>query len=99
MALVKNESTRQREEHAILALPLSTPVGTAERELRTLKGVNDVSINYLTHRVQVTYDPTKTTSVKIRSLLKKLGSREPLRNDKSNLKTGDFGVQLNLEGT
>ncbi len=74
MTLVKNESTRHREEHAILALPLSIPAGTAERELRTLKGVNEVSINYLTHRVQVTYDPTKTNSVKIRSLLKKLGS-------------------------
>jgi hypothetical protein len=74
MTLVKNESTKCGEEHALLSLPLSIPAGIAERELRTLKGVNEVSMNHLTHMVQVAYDPTKTTSVKIRSLLKKLGS-------------------------
>jgi cation transport ATPase len=74
MALVKNESTRRKEEHAILALPLSIRTGTAERKLRALKGVNEVSINPLAHTVHVTYDPTKTTSDKIRALLKKLSS-------------------------
>ena len=74
MTLVENKSTRRGEENAIFSLPLSTPAGIAERALRTLKGVNEVSINLLAHTVEVTYDPTKTTSVKIRSLLKKLGS-------------------------
>jgi hypothetical protein len=74
MTLVKSESTRDGEEHAILCLPPSIPAGIAEREIRILKGVNEVLINHLTHTVQVTYDPNKTNSVKIRSLLKKLRS-------------------------
>lgn len=74
MTLVNNASTRRREEHAILSLPLSIPAGIAERELRELKGVNEVSINHLTHMVHANYDPTKTTSDKIRALLNKLRS-------------------------
>ena len=74
MTTVKNENIRHTEEHAILSLPLSIPAGIAERELRALKGVNDVSINHLAHMVHVSYDPTKTTSDKIRAFLKKLGS-------------------------
>ena len=72
--LIHNENTTHSEEHAILSLPLSMPTGIAERELRTLKGVNEVSINHLKHTVHVTYDPTKTTSDKIRAFLKKLSS-------------------------
>jgi len=70
--LVKNQSTRRREEQALLSIPLSIPAGKAERELRALKGVNEVSTNHLTHTVHVSYDPTKTTSDKIRALLRKL---------------------------
>jgi hypothetical protein len=73
MTLVKNEHTTQTEEHAILSLPLSIPAGITERELRTLKGVNEVSINHLANTIKVTYDPTKTTSDKIRAFLNKLG--------------------------
>jgi len=74
MTLSKNEVARRSEEHAILSLPLPIPAGIAERELRTLKGVNDVSINHLAHTVHVSYDPTKTTSDKIRAFLKNLDS-------------------------
>lgn len=72
--MVKNENTMRVEERAILSLSWLVPAGIAERELRALKGVNDVSINHLAHTVQVSYDPTRITSDKIRALLSKLGS-------------------------
>jgi copper chaperone CopZ len=74
MTLIKKENTKHTEEHAILSLLSTVPAGIAERKLRTLKGVNEVSINHLAHTVQVSYDPTKITSDKIRAFLKKLGS-------------------------
>ena len=72
--MIKTETTAHSEEHAILCLPLSIPAGIAERELCTLKGVNEVSINHLKHTVHVTYDSTKTTSDKIRAFIKTLAS-------------------------
>jgi cation transport ATPase len=74
MTLIENENTTHSEEHAIFSIPLSIPAGIAESELRTLEGVDEVSINHLKHTVHVTYDPTKTSSDKIHALLKKLGS-------------------------
>ena len=74
MPLIKDENTSRSEEHAILSLPLSVPAGIAVRELRALKGVNEVSINHLKHTVHVIYDPTKISSDEIREFIKKLAS-------------------------
>ncbi len=72
--MVKTEHTAHSEEHAILSIPISIPAGIAERELRTLKGVNEVSINHLKYTVHVIYDPTKTSSDKIRAFIKTLAA-------------------------
>jgi copper chaperone CopZ len=66
------------EEHAILFIPLTVPAGTAQRKLHTLPGINEISVNHLTHTVRVSYDPTKITSDKIRHLLKSLAAPSSL---------------------
>jgi hypothetical protein len=73
MTLVDNANTRRRAEHVILSLSPSIPTGMAERALLRLKGVKEVSINHFARTVHATYDATKTSSDKIRALLKKLG--------------------------
>ena len=66
------------EEHAILSLPLRVPFGIAKRGLHTLTGINEVAFNYLAQTIQVSYDPIKVNSDKIRSLLKRLASSNSL---------------------
>ena len=72
--MIKTGNTTHSEEHAIFSIPLSVPAGIAERQLCTLKGVNEVSINHLKHTVHVTYDSAKTTSDEIRTFIKTLAS-------------------------
>ena len=72
-SLVKNETVKRTEENAILSLScLPIPFGIVERELQTLKGVNRVSLNLLSHTVKVSYDPNQTSSDEIRAFLKRL---------------------------
>jgi copper chaperone CopZ len=44
-----------------------------ERKLKKLSGIKDVTVNYVTDTVQVSYDPMKITTDDIRRFLKKLG--------------------------
>lgn len=47
--------------------------GIIEGRLKKLSGVKDVTVNYITDTVQVSYDPIKITTDDIRQFLKKLG--------------------------
>ncbi len=47
--------------------------GIIERRLKKLSGIKDVTVNYVTDTVQVSYDPKKITTDDIRQFLKKLG--------------------------
>ena len=84
MALAKFNGMKPVEEHAILFIPLRVPAGTAQRELHTLPGINEISINHLTHTVRVSYDPTKMTSDKIRDLIRNLASSGSLMHAKAS---------------
>lgn len=44
-----------------------------ERRLKKLSGIKDVTVNYVTDTVHVSYDPMKITTDDIHQFLKKLG--------------------------
>lgn len=75
----KTELERLKSEAHIILSYLTPghviPSGKLERQLRKLKGVREITINHLSHTVKIRYDPHLVTAEKMRSILKKLGSR------------------------
>jgi len=55
-------------------MPKGHVSGRIEKGLRNIEGVNEVTINPLTHNIRIDYDPSKLTLRKIHSILKKLHS-------------------------
>jgi cation transport ATPase len=79
-SVAKHETVKQTEENAILSLScLPIPLGIVEQELQTLKGVNGVSLNLLSHTVRVSYDPKQISSDEIREFLESMCMRQMLQ--------------------
>lgn len=49
---------------------MSNPSAKMETQLRKLKGIKEVTINYVSHTVKIRYDPSIVTIERIRALLK-----------------------------
>ena len=67
------------EAYAILSylrLDMLIPLGQVETRLRKMKGIKEVTINHVSSTLKIRYDPSVLTAEKIRSVLKKLGSRK-----------------------
>jgi len=67
------------EAHAILSysrLGALIPSGQIERQLRKMKGIKEVTINYVSNAVKIRYDPMIVTIEKIRIFLRKTVSDE-----------------------
>jgi copper chaperone CopZ len=74
------------EAHAILSylrLDMLIPPGQIETQLRKMKGIEEVTINHVSHTIKIRYDPSIVTIEKIRTFL-----RKPVSKIKSSFQGG-----------
>jgi len=71
--VTENERAKARAIFSIFNLGCSSCSVVIERKLRKLAGIKNVSVNYVTDRVLVNYDPQRLTIEEIRSFIRELG--------------------------
>ena len=71
--VTENERTKAQAIFSIFNLGCSACSVVIERKLGKLAGIKNVSVNYVTDRVLVNYDPQRLTIEEIRSFIRELG--------------------------